>query len=154
MLWDYFSIGILETEDGPVLSSIPCVFRHPTPYIPSMAKIPQLIVDLSGVDYSDEEKCFSGVARCLADFFVPVEFSKHGDYDEQMEAALEAEELAETDYKKKERILAMKDNMMHIIFPRLKNQFLPPKSLLSSVSRVISMRDACKLFGRCGGVSG
>lgn len=57
LLWDYFSIEIVtqnlgqnEPERGPFLNSLPCVIDG---YVPQLEALPQLLYNLSRVDYTN-----------------------------------------------------------------------------------------------------
>jgi len=129
-LWDYFCVEIIpqtSEQGGPLLGSLPCLIDG---FLPQTSSIILLLYELSTLDFSKEEECYHKVAFALAKFYVP-------DIDESHD-----EELGECDER-------TKTTLRNLVFPCLKNKFLPSKTLRSFVKKLTSTQEAFKKFGRC-----
>ncbi|KAH7731218.1 DNA mismatch repair protein MutL containing protein [Aphelenchoides avenae] len=123
LLWDYFGIEVVDAPgQGPALNSVPCLLDG---YFPEIHSLPQLVFDLTCVNYEHEKECYEGVARALAEYFTP---KTYGDADSQ------------------QRCQTM---LQRLVIPTFKTKFLPSKQLRKSINVVISTEEAFKQFGRC-----
>ncbi|KAI1716274.1 histidine kinase-, DNA gyrase b-, and HSP90-like ATPase domain-containing protein [Ditylenchus destructor] len=136
LLWDYFSIEIVtqnlgqnEPERGPFLNSLPCVIDG---YVPQLEALPQLLYNLSRVDYTNEAECYKGVALSLAEFFTPVFMTPEEDEEE---ANLDDD--------------LQLDALQRLIFPLFKSKFLPSGQLSQAIQPVTNIKQAFTKFGRC-----
>ncbi|MFH4984972.1 hypothetical protein AB6A40_011681 [Gnathostoma spinigerum] len=130
MLEDYFSLRI--SENG-ILEAIPSLIAD---YIPQMEGLPDLVLDLvQDVSWDEERSCFEGISTCLASFFC----LKERFCDGEMSSALG------------ECSQPWKHVMSDILFPSMKNNFLPPTSFLSKkvFCRLVDLHDLYKVFERC-----
>ena len=83
--------------------------------------------DHKSYKFVKDENSFHNIALALSEFFNP-------DLD--------------IDEDEKENN-AVRTSVKNLIFPCLKNRFLPPKSLCAHVQRIMSTEEAFKKFGRC-----
>uniref|UniRef100_A0A1I8BXV3 Mlh1_C domain-containing protein n=1 Tax=Meloidogyne hapla TaxID=6305 RepID=A0A1I8BXV3_MELHA len=147
MLWDYFSIKILLnsineekeiSECSPVLAAIPCLING---YLPEMEGLSLLLYQLANVNYDDEKLCYAEIAFALADFHLP---SMDEENDE--EENLNKEEQQNVFKKQNSRI---ERSFRSLIFPALRNRFLPNSELGENIKELTSTAKAFKHFGRC-----
>ncbi|VDP40240.1 unnamed protein product [Heligmosomoides polygyrus] len=136
MLNDYFSIEILRSEEaedlrGLYLSAIPSSVDG---YAPQLEGLPALVKGLvSTVNWDEEEACFEGVSRLLAEFFVIKEEFCSGEL-------LSGLEGAGTSW-----LAVIRD----LLVPRIKSHLVPPDSLKDCVTRLADLHDLYKVFERC-----
>ncbi|KAI1294253.1 DNA mismatch repair protein [Mortierella claussenii] len=156
MLREYFSICV--TDNGE-LTAIPMMIRG---YVPNLEKLPDFMWRLgSEVDWTTEKACFQTVARELAIFYstqperiededeVEVEEGEGGDLNKDSD---ETSRLHEGKSKQEIQDAQFQHMISTLIFPALKKQFIPPKSLIEKsgmVVQVAQVKDLYKVFERC-----
>ncbi|VDM51797.1 unnamed protein product [Angiostrongylus costaricensis] len=139
MLNDYFSIEILRLDDVDqrlrrldtlYLAAIPSIIDG---YVPQLEGLPRLLVSLvKEVDWDQEETCFDGVCRVLAQFFmIKKEFCK------VVCIGLD------------ERPIPWLAVVRDILVPRVKSHLIPPDSLKDGIVRLADLHDLYKVFERC-----
>ncbi|KAG0346415.1 DNA mismatch repair protein [Podila humilis] len=152
MLREYFSICI--SENG-LLTAIPMMLKG---YIPNMEKLPDLLWRLgSEVNWSAEKECFQTVSRQLAIFY-----STQPERVEECEQEEEDQSFELSDYTTHKNhapksVQSVQDaRFQHmistVVFPALKKNFVPPKSLIERtgiVVQVAHVKDLYKVFERC-----
>ncbi|KAF7632798.1 Mlh1_C domain-containing protein [Meloidogyne graminicola] len=114
-----------DNFDSIILVSIPCLING---YLPEMEGLPLLIYKLANINYENDEMiCFSEIAYALANFYLP---------------SMEEEEEEEENKQRIERTLRS------LIFPALRNKFLPNSELGEYIKELTSTSQAFKHFGR------
>ncbi|CAK5085697.1 unnamed protein product [Meloidogyne enterolobii] len=137
ILWDFFSIKIIlnSINEDAVLAAIPCLING---YLPEMEGLPLLLYKLANVNYEDEKSCYSQIAFALADFHLPSMTEE--DYEN-------LNEEQQNIFKKQN--LRVERTLRSLIFPALRNRFLPSSELEEYIKELTSTAKAFKHFGRC-----
>ncbi|XGW16651.1 hypothetical protein V3C99_001810 [Haemonchus contortus] len=136
MLQDYFSLEIKQPDGEQdlrqlYLASIPSLVSG---YTPQLEGLPAMIAGLvRNVNWDQEEPCFEGVSRVLADFFTIKEEFCDGD------------SLSGMGEEKVQWLPVVRD----LLVPRIKSHLLPPKSLSDAVVCLADLHDLYKVFERC-----
>ncbi len=141
MLAEYFAIDI--TVDGS-LASLPLLMKG---YLPSMAKLPRLLLRLGPhVEWNDEKGCFHTFLRELASWYVPEALpplptqNQHGPgaaggHGEDREIASRRAEL--------NRVIE------HVLFPAFRVRLVATKGMLKGVLEVANLKGLYRVFERC-----
>uniref|UniRef100_A0A915NNE4 DNA mismatch repair protein S5 domain-containing protein n=1 Tax=Meloidogyne floridensis TaxID=298350 RepID=A0A915NNE4_9BILA len=137
ILWDFFSIKIIlnSINEDAVLAAIPCLING---YLPEMEGLPLLLYKLANVNYEDEKSCYSEISLALADFHLPS--ISEEDYEN-------LNEEQQNIFKKQN--LRVERTLRSLIFPALRNRFLPSSELEEYIKELTSTAKAFKHFGRC-----
>jgi len=148
ILWNYFSIEIIfpdnkqtETENQKddntadllehmILRSLPSLIEG---YIPDITFIPILVYQLGNVTY-EESLWLEEVCTIISKFFAFCFLSEENSASEN-EPAYE--------------VRLNKSSIKNLVFPLLKNKFLPPKNLKKFIQKVTDTQEAFRKFGRC-----
>lgn len=139
MLNEYFAIKV--TEDG-MLTSIPLLLKG---YMPSLAKLPNLLLRLGPhVDWDDEKGCFESFLRELAAFYAP-EGLPGDDVAEQ--GGDEAKRQARLDLQK--RRYQLDRTVENVLFPAFRQRLVATSSLRKGVVEVADLKGLYRVFERC-----
>ncbi|XP_066922059.1 DNA mismatch repair protein Mlh1-like [Clytia hemisphaerica] len=125
MLMDYFSVEINEQGE---LTAIPLLLSN---YTPNWNKLPLLMLRLaSEVDWDNEQQCFHDFATELSDFYSTAGSKQQTEDEDEGE---------------------WKHQIEHLIFPALRNTFIPPKRFSNDgcFLEVANLPDLYKVFERC-----
>lgn len=132
MLAEYFSFEI--SAEGEVLT-IPLLMKG---YMPSMAKLPSLLLRLGPhVDWTDEKGCFQSFLRELASFYVPEALPSA--------PAKGGEEVAEIAQRRSELHRAIEN----VLFPAMKARLVATRGLLKGTIEVANLKGLYRVFERC-----
>uniref|UniRef100_A0A915AX11 DNA mismatch repair protein S5 domain-containing protein n=1 Tax=Parascaris univalens TaxID=6257 RepID=A0A915AX11_PARUN len=128
MLNDYFCLRI--SPEGS-LETLPSLIDG---YVPQLEGLPALISTLVyDVDWEQEKTCFEGICWALARFFCMSEKFCDGDLSSGVV----------------EDSLPWRRIFSDLLYPALKNNFIPPQSLSSHIRRLADLQDLYKVFERC-----
>nr|CAD2188509.1 unnamed protein product [Meloidogyne enterolobii] len=103
-----------------------------------MEGLPLLLYKLANVNYEDEKSCYSEISLALADFHLPS--ISEEDYEN-------LNEEQQNIFKKQN--LRVERTLRSLIFPALRNRFLPSSELEEYIKELTSTAKAFKHFGRC-----
>lgn len=141
MLKDYFSMEI--DEDGN-LCSLPMLLEN---YIPPLQALPMFILRLATeVDWESEEECFRTFARECSLFYginSKLKLKKiRPALSSQEDKSTNQEDFPDYDWRW---------TIEHVLYPALKNMFLPPKEFAenASILQIANLHDLYKVFERC-----
>ena len=141
MLAEYFAIDI--TVDG-YLASLPLLMKG---YLPSMAKLPRLLLRLGPhVEWNDEKGCFHTFLRELASWYVPEALpplptqNQHG--PGEAGAHEEDQEIAS-------RRVELNRVVEHVLFPAFRVRLVATKGMLKGVLEVANLKGLYRVFERC-----
>lgn len=157
MLWNYFSIKIRVKDNGQhsaLLAAIPCLIHG---YVPELGRLPSLLFQLAQVDYTNEKNCYSGIASALAKFHLPFMDADNDTHDtigdrltRHSKGSHEVvdQSRADADERRTMRRSAQRQ-LRALVFPALRNRFLPSRTLREHIKLLISTAQAFKHFHRC-----
>jgi len=140
MLLDYFSLEIDET--GNLL----CLPMFLDTYTPALDHLPNYILRLATeVNWDSEKECFDSFARETALFYAVKKSQLNIDVDQ------ESKDSAEEGTEKTEQTENWKWTVEHVIYPALKQSFMPPTELESdrTIIQIANLHDLYKVFERC-----
>ena len=156
MLMDYFG---LQLDDSGSLVGIPELLPH---YTPPLLALPLFVHELcTAVEWTDEERCLHGIARCLASWYriqptMYIDTDTEAELDDKLD--MEAKEgnattAAAVDGSGVEDELprAVRWCIEHSLFPACRRPFNPPRTWLSdgTLTQLASLENLYKIFERC-----
>lgn len=138
MLGDYF--GIVVEEDR--LVSIPLLHREITP---SAIKLPHFLYRLgTKVDYNNEKPCLQEILRQIALLYVPDALEIIGSSDTGPSSTRDIEAAENSTRRQKiDRLLE------YVVFPIIKERFLVPQSITSTIIQIADLPGLYRVFERC-----
>ena len=163
MLTDYFGVQLAEDgSDGTdyALIGIPELLPH---YTPPLLALPLFLHDLcTSVDWTDEERCLHGIARCIANWYriqpgMYIDTEAEAAAIDKVEAEVkdgtraEGNEVAAVMDVEDELPRAVRWCIEHSLFPACRQSFHPPRSWLSdgTLTQLTSLENLYKIFERC-----
>ena len=168
MLLDYFGVQIdadNDEDESCALVGVPELLPH---YTPPLLALPLFIHELcSATDWTDEERCLHGVARCLANWY-RIQPGMYIDAEAEAEAEAKADSKPEAERKDDSQqagVAAVADGagvedelpravrwcIEHSLFPASRRPFQPPRAWLSdgTLTQLASLENLYKIFERC-----
>ncbi|XP_071818639.1 DNA mismatch repair protein Mlh1-like isoform X2 [Apostichopus japonicus] len=139
MMMDYFS---LEIDEAGNLCTLPLLLDN---YIPPFEALPMFVLRLATeVDWESEDECFRSFARECSLFYGV--HRKLRLTDEKTDGA-KSQDAKEEDFP----TYNWRWTIEHVLYPALKNQFLPPKEFAenASILQIANLHDLYKVFERC-----
>ncbi|PIK36731.1 hypothetical protein BSL78_26435 [Apostichopus japonicus] len=139
MMMDYFS---LEIDEAGNLCTLPLLLDN---YIPPFEALPMFVLRLATeVDWESEDECFRSFARECSLFYGV--HRKLRLTDEKADGA-KSQDAKEEDFP----TYNWRWTIEHVLYPALKNQFLPPKEFAenASILQIANLHDLYKVFERC-----
>lgn len=142
MLWEYFSIEIIENESHVAfLKTIPLLLKG---YTPPLSKLPLFIYRLGTiVNWNSEQECLDGILKQIALFYIPEIIMEVSSSSESPKG--EKHSNTENAHKKEE----LSEKIEHVIYPCLKRRFLAPSSIVDDVIEIANLPGLYKVFERC-----
>jgi DNA mismatch repair protein MLH1 len=138
LLNDYFQIKVLDNR----VISIPLIHQD---IVPSSLKLPHFIYRLgTKVDYEDEKLCLQEILHQIALLYVPDAIPIADSADRGGSDARDTE-AAENSTRRQlvDRVLE------YVVFPLMKERFLVPNHLASSIIQIADLPGLYRVFERC-----
>ncbi|RLV85957.1 DNA mismatch repair protein MLH1 [Meyerozyma sp. JA9] len=138
LLNDYFQIKVLDNR----VISIPLIHQD---IVPSSLKLPHFIYRLgTKVDYEDEKSCLQEILHQIALLYVPDAIPIADSADRGGSDARDTE-AAENSTRRQsvDRVLE------YVVFPLMKERFLVPNHLASSIIQIADLPGLYRVFERC-----
>jgi DNA mismatch repair protein MLH1 len=148
MLAEYFSLEI--SAEGELLA-LPMLVKG---YVPSMAKLPQLLLRLGPfVDWTDEKNCFHTFLREISSWYTPESLPpppaaqppQVGDGDTMMVGLDDESEDPDIIARR----LQVNRAVENIFFPAFKARLVATSGLLKAVVEVANLKGLYRVFERC-----
>ncbi len=156
MLGEYFSIGISgDSLDQAKLVSFPLIFPGVKP---DMAHVPYFLYTIAtGIDWSQEKPCLTGIASALADFYgfhwVPASNDETDAGGSQTENSEEKQDAQGKDgsVSTKSKNERREWLIQHVFFASLRVDYDPPQRFFvdNVVREITSTAKLYKIFERC-----
>ena len=99
------------------------------------------------IKHFEERQCYSGIASALAQFHIPFMEEEEEDDDDGQQINEENEEDEKKELKMQRR--RAQRALRALIFPAMRNRFLPAEDLRQYCQMLTSTAQAFKHFGRC-----